>query len=143
MTEITNFNIRVYGIIVNEKDEILVSTEYYAPHTLTKFVGGGLEKGEGLKDGLIREFQEEISCEIIVGDLYYVNDFFQQSFFKKEDQIISVYYLVEPKSWTNFEEKLANPNTNQRFKWHSLKHFNLDILSLPIDKIVVEKLQGN
>ncbi len=141
MTEITNFNIRVYGIIINTKNEILISTENYGDRTLRKFIGGGLEKGEGIKNALEREFMEELSSEILVKELFYINDFFQASFFKKEDQIISIYYLVSPKDWAKFMKKIDLNHLNQKLSWHELKSFNSNNLSLPIDKVVLEKLK--
>ena len=36
----TRFTIRVYGIILNEKDEVLLSDESYLGHRFTKFPGG-------------------------------------------------------------------------------------------------------
>ena len=142
MTEITNFNIRVYGIVINRKNELLISSERYKNRTLHKFIGGGLEKGEGIKQALEREFMEEIECQITVGELYYVNDFLQVSFFKPEDQIISIYYFVEPKDWTKFNAMATSKKLNQTFKWHNLKTFETEQLSLPIDKIVVSKLKS-
>ena len=62
------FNIRVYGICINEHDEILLSREHYRGLSFVKFPGGGLEWGEGTKDCLIREFQEEFGLEITVGE---------------------------------------------------------------------------
>ncbi|MFK8046213.1 MAG: NUDIX domain-containing protein [Crocinitomicaceae bacterium] len=141
MSEITNFNIRVYGLIINTNGEVLTSIEKYKKYTLHKFVGGGLEKGEGLKDGLQREFIEELNSEIEVKELFYVNDFFQLSFLKKEDQIISFYYFVSPKNWGNFETCCAKTHLNQRLIWTPLKSFKTELLSLPIDQIMIEKLK--
>ena len=142
MNEITNFNIRVYGLVINSKDQILISSELYKGKTLEKFIGGGLEKGEGLKSALEREFTEEMGCDIIVGELYYVNDFFQASFFKAEDQIISIYYFVQPKNWQEFETVIDKNNINQTFTWHNINNFNTDHLTLPIDRVVIKKLMA-
>ena len=53
------FNIRVYGILVNDQDQVLVADEYIRGGYYTKFPGGGLEFGEGTRDWLKREFKEE------------------------------------------------------------------------------------
>ena len=50
------FNVRVYGLLINDKNEILISDEQEYGTRFTKFPGGGLEFGEGLIDGLKREF---------------------------------------------------------------------------------------
>jgi len=36
------FNLRVYGILINEKKQVLVSDEYIRGNYYTKFPGGGL-----------------------------------------------------------------------------------------------------
>ena len=54
------FNIRVYGIVVNDRNELLVSDELVKGMQFTKFPGGGLEWGEGTQDCLVREFREEL-----------------------------------------------------------------------------------
>src|SRR5437762_14381427 len=90
------FNIRVYGILINEKKQVLVIDEYIRGKYYTKFPGGGLELGEGTRDCLKREFQEEMDLEVEVGDHLYTTDFFQESAFKPGHQIISIYYLVKP-----------------------------------------------
>ena len=53
------FVIRVYGIIINNRNEILVSDEFQFNIKMTKFPGGGLHFGEGPEDCLRREFKEE------------------------------------------------------------------------------------
>ena len=45
-------NIRVYGIIINDENQVLLSDELRFGNAFTKFPGGGLEWGEGTKDCL-------------------------------------------------------------------------------------------
>src|SRR6476620_3341471 len=90
------FNIRVYGILINEKKQVLVSDELIRGNYYTKFPGGGLEYGEGTRDCLKREFIEEMNLRVEVGEHFYTTDFFQQSAFNPDHQIISIYYLVHP-----------------------------------------------
>jgi len=138
---ITNFNIRVYGIVLNSSREILITHERYKNQILTKFVGGGLEKGEGLKDGLIREFEEELGESVELGDLIYVNDFFQQSAFVETDQIISVFYIVNPKNFDQFVKRTQIKNDNQNFEWIPLQTVKSDLFSFNIEKTVLTLLQ--
>ena len=58
-----NFVIRVYAIIVNENQEVLISDEFQPGIKMTKFPGGGLEFGEGTIDGLKRELREECNSQ--------------------------------------------------------------------------------
>ncbi len=55
------FNIGVYGILINENRQVLVSDELIRGNYYSKFCGGGLEKGEGTIDCFIREFKEEMN----------------------------------------------------------------------------------
>ena len=55
-----SFNLRVYGILINEQNQLLVSDEYIRGMKITKFPGGGLEFGEGTRDCLKREFDYDM-----------------------------------------------------------------------------------
>ena len=87
---INRFTVRVYGILFDEHKRILVSDEFIRGDYFTKFPGGGLELGEGTRDCLKREFKEETGLDVIVGDHLYTTDYFQQSAFNPNDQIISI-----------------------------------------------------
>src|SRR5688500_9359534 len=89
------FNIRVYGILINDKNQVLVSDEFIRGNYYTKFPGGGLEPGEGTRDCLKREFKEEMDLEVEVGDHIYTTDFYQVSAFNPAHQIISIYYFAK------------------------------------------------
>ena len=102
------FNIRVYGILSGKNREILVSDEFIRGNKYTKFPGGGLEFGEGTRDCLMREFQEEMSLAVRVTDHLYTTDFFQMSAFNPEHQIISIYY------------RGRSPGRNQRTAAHKV-----------------------
>ena len=89
------FTIRVYGILINENKQVLVSDEYIRGNYYTKFPGGGLEFGEGTRDCLKREFKEEMDLDVEIGDHLYTTDFFQMSAFRPDQQIISIYYMAK------------------------------------------------
>ena len=91
---ITKLTIRVYGILIDENKRVLLSDEFIRGDYFTKFPGGGLELGEGTRDCLKREFKEETGLDVIVGDHIYTTDYYQQSAFNPNDQIISIYYFV-------------------------------------------------
>ena len=89
------FTIRVYGILINEAKQVLVSDEYIRGGYYTKFPGGGLELGEGTRDCLQREFIEEMNLKVAVGDHIYTTDIYQRSAFNNAHQIVAIYYLVQ------------------------------------------------
>ena len=138
-----NFNLRVYGLIINENQEILLSDECRFGHFLTKFPGGGVEKGEGIIDALHREFQEELNLKIEDATPFCFNDFYQESAFRKEDQIVSFYYLVkcdyQKINYFNYEIPFFEETEKQR--WEKLEDLEETDLTFPIDKMVVTKLK--
>ncbi|MBP3943895.1 NUDIX domain-containing protein [Sphingobacteriaceae bacterium WQ 2009] len=91
------FNVRVYGLLINTKGQVLIADEKTENVSFTKFPGGGLEYGEGLIDALKREFMEECNTSIEVIRHIYTTDFWEKSSFN-ESQIISIYYLVRATS---------------------------------------------
>ncbi|MDD2983222.1 MAG: NUDIX domain-containing protein [Crocinitomicaceae bacterium] len=140
---ITKFNIRVYGILINDKQEVLISDEHRFKTAFTKFPGGGLEFGEGLADGLKREFREELNLEIEVGELFYVNDFLQTSKFDDSYQLISFYYLVNCADYKSIKNRTSNsPLTadGEEFRWFPIEKLRKEMMTFPIDKLVAEKL---
>lgn len=135
---ITKFNLRVYGILFN-RQSVLITDEHQGGFQMTKFPGGGLEKGEGLHDCLIREFQEELGIDITVKSLFYVNEFFQQSAFKKEDQLISFYFLIENQNNANInvtKDRVVLKSGDQSFRWIKRTDLKSVEFTFPIDKIV-------
>lgn len=138
-----NFNVRVYGLLINSKNEILVSDERRAGISFTKFPGGGLEFGEGLSEALIREFSEELGIEITVENLFYVNDFFQVSAFNEDQQLLSFYYLInyshtDKIGKIKYKYPLTEDGENQR--WIAISELHEDNFTFPIDKKVTRKL---
>lgn|SRR5690606_5424270 len=100
------FNVRVYGLLITDTKEVLISDEKALNVSFTKFPGGGLEYGEGLVDALKREFMEECQLEIDIVRHIYTTDFYEKSSFN-ESQIISIYYQVQAKSPILFDIKTS------------------------------------
>lgn len=136
------FNIRIYGICLNERNEVLLSDETYRNLNFTKFPGGGLEFGEGTIDCLKREFQEEFNLEIEVGNLFYLTDFFQVSAFSENDQVISVYYLIKA-DLQALDQLISDQTSVEKLHWVNISELTEEQLSLPIDRIVAQKLIRN
>ena len=139
------FNLRVYGLVINDKKEILLSDENRFGHFFTKFPGGGVEAGEGIIEALHREFKEELDLEIKEATPFYYNDFYQESAFRKEDQIVSFYYLVKCDltkiKVQGYEIPFDKEGEKQR--WIAINDLTENDLTFPIDKIVLAKLQND
>lgn len=138
------FNVRVYGVvIVNNK--VLLSDEIRGDFQFTKFPGGGLEFGEGTIECIHREFEEETGAKVLSVKHLYTTDFFQRSAFNKEDQIISIYYLVEiddPESIEVTTMPFDFSKSNLVVRWKEIEEVTIDELTFPIDKVVLEMIRS-
>jgi len=143
------FNIRVYGLLIDEQRQVLVSDELIRGNRYTKFPGGGMEYGEGTRDCLRREFMEEMNLNVRVDEHLYTTDFFQMSAFRPNEQIVCIYYRVHPLepigvrlSTTPFDfdaQQLGRYEAlreTESFRFIGWDDFSADSVSLPIDKIV-------
>jgi 8-oxo-dGTP diphosphatase len=149
-----SITIRVYGILINEAKQVLVSDEYIRGNYYTKFPGGGLEFGEGTRDCLKREFKEELNLETEIGDHIYTTDYFQISGFNNAQQIIAIYYYVKaleeikvPLRTTPFdfdEQQMKVYNEIQQTetaRFIDADKFSAESVTLPIDKLVASIIQ--
>lgn len=145
--DITKFNIRVYGLLINNKNEILLSDEFVFDTYMTKFPGGGLEFGEGPEDCIKRECIEELGQEILIKEHFYTTGFFQKALFYNDHQLISIYYIISLKDKPRFKistkavalsEKL---NGSQSFRWTAIENIQPEKVTFPIDKYVVKLLR--
>jgi ADP-ribose pyrophosphatase YjhB (NUDIX family) len=142
------FIIRVYGIVINQYQEVLISDEYALEMYMSKFPGGGLEFGEGPLDCLKREFKEECNEQTIENlRHFYTTDFYQKAFSFENAQLLSIYYLADLKkpllfkvSTKAFDFDITN-NLKQSFRWVKIKDLKEDDITFPIDKFVVRKLK--
>jgi len=144
-----SFNIRVYGILINEQQQVLVSDEYIRGSYITKYCGGGLEIGEGTIDCLKREFMEEMNLPVEITGHLYTTDFYQQSAFNPDHQIISIYYYVKPLAPISVPLRLSafdfddaqmrvytETGETETFRFIDWDDFSEASVTLPIDKIV-------
>ena len=148
------FNLRIYGILINERKQVLVSDELIRGSYITKFPGGGLEFGEGTRDCLQREFMEEMNLKVEIGEHIYTTDYFQMSAFNPEHQIISIYYFANPleeikaplrnkpfdfdEQQMKVYEATKETETFRFIDWHD---FSAESVTLPIDKIVASLIK--
>jgi 8-oxo-dGTP diphosphatase len=149
------FNIRVYGILVDENQRVLVSDEFIRGSYYTKFPGGGMEFGEGTRDCLKREFKEEMDLDVKIGKHIYTTDYFQMSAFDCDHQIISIYYMAEalepikvplretPFAFDQSQIDIYNKTGEiETFRFIDWQNFSSDAVTLPIDKIVADIIKS-
>lgn len=137
------FNVRVYGLLINAKNQVLISDEKSGGRSFSKFPGGGLELGEGLTDALKREFMEECNTEVEVLGHLYTTDFYEQSSFN-DSQILSIYYFVKERHALEMNFKTIpfdfDGDALQSFRWVDLSKLSVDDVTFKTDKTVVELL---
>ena len=94
-----------------------------------------------------------MDLSVEVGDHLYTTDYYQQSAFNPNDQIISIYYFVKPAEqilfhlthtkfdFTESQLKIYKEKSEiETFRFVDLKDFSSEDVTLPIDKIVVDLL---
>lgn len=140
----SKFNLRVYALLINEKQEILLSDENRFGKFFTKFPGGGVEHGEGIQDALFRELQEELHLEISGADFFYFNEFHQASAFDQSN-LVAFYYIVNiQKAAVPLQEEGYNipfEKEQELQRWKAIHELQKDELTFPIDQKVLEKLK--
>ncbi len=138
------FNLRVYGFIINENQELLLSDEYRYETFFTKFPGGGVEYGEGITNALHREFKEELDTEIESCQLIYFNDYFQESVFIDGIQVTCFYYLVKCKNIQDIGTKghsIPFKEEGEKQRWVKIQDLKAENLTFKTDRIAFEKLK--
>lgn len=143
----STFNIRVYGLLINELKEVLITDEFRFGKEMTKFPGGGLNWGEGTIECIKRECREEMDCEIEVVEHFYTTDYFQPAAFYDNHQLISIYYIIKnifPLTIPISKNKndLSRVEGSQSFRWISIPHLSEAEFTFPIDKKVVSMLHS-
>jgi ADP-ribose pyrophosphatase YjhB (NUDIX family) len=149
------FNVRVYGILPGDNNQVLVADEFIRGGYYTKFPGGGLEFGEGTRDCLKREFKEEMDLDVRIGDHIYTTDFFQMSAFTPDQQIIAIYYFahaLEPikaplrtKLFDFDEQQMEVYNRTgetETFRFIDWEDLSSEVVTLPIDKVVADLVKN-
>lgn len=144
---VSKFTIRVYALILNGKNEVLLSDEFRLGMRMTKFPGGGLQFGEGTLECLKREAMEEFGQEVEIISHFYTTDFFQRAVFFEDHQLISIYYLagfVEPIRFKiserpfDFDQDIEG---NQSFRWRKINAIMEEEITFPVDKRIVSMLK--
>lgn len=127
------FNVRIYGLLTHN-NRLLLIEEPFAGQLITKFPGGGLELGEGTLDCLKREFREELNLEVEIESHFYTQDFYLQSRFDPNEQILMIYYKVVCQSIENLQKL---DQDIQKIIWKDLHLLSPQDVTLQTDKLVV------
>lgn len=130
------FNVRVYALLEHE-GKILLINEPFQNQLILKFPGGGLEFGEGTRDCLVREFEEELNLKVEVMEHFYTQDFFQANAFNPSEQILLIYYKVKTTTEALKSIKILD-NDIVDLVWKPIDELNPDEMTLAADKVVIE-----
>lgn len=143
----SQFSVRVYALIQNSQNQVLVTDEFQLGMKMTKFPGGGMQFGEGTIDCLKRELMEECKQEIDDIQHFYTTDFYQKALFWDDHQLVSIYYLAKLKGPVMFKiskKPFDFPewvNGSQSFRWVSVDEIIPEDFTFPIDKHVAHLLK--
>lgn len=129
-------NVRVYAAAI-KNNKVLVLHEEYAGEHLMKLPGGGLEFGESVIECLHRELDEELNVKVKVLRHLYTQEDFVQSRFRENEQLLSLYYLVEI---INEDEFLIMDPCIEKIDWIPLD-IEENPFVLPVDRVAFDELR--
>ena len=75
----SKLTVRVYGILINDRNEVLLADETIHGKLISKFPGGGMELGEGPVECVVREFREETNQQVEIISHFYTTGFYIHS----------------------------------------------------------------
>jgi len=137
---LTHVRIRCTGLVI--KDDSVLLVEYDDNGIHYNLPGGGLEPGETIKDGVVREVYEETEAEVEVGDLALIYEFapHKQSGDYEETTTHGVHFIFECTLKNDSIPKFPRfPDPHQSaVKWIPLDNLE-EILLIPnINKQIME-----
>ncbi len=130
-------SIRPATITIKENKVLLVKSQYKSKEFFL-FPGGGLEFGETLEKGAIRETFEETGINVKIKRLIHINEYIYKNDWTKRS--ITIFFLAEP-----INDNCINPQTDDNGKikealWVDIK--KLDKIDLR-PKIIAQALKNN
>lgn len=123
MVDLKQMIVRVYGFLLNDDGEILVSDEFHYGMRMRKLPGGGLQLGEGAVQTLRRELMEEMEVDLNPSRLVHTTASFIRSVFNPAHQVMGVYYHVPVRDSSLVarfkpEQAVASSNGDVFFSWN-------------------------
>lgn len=132
--QVSKFRVAIYGVVI-ENGTVLMTETKVPGGTYMNFPGGGLELGEEPIEALAREFQEETGLAIVVKELLYASQRFQQNPDYPTEQLMHLYYRVERASGV----LLKSGNNDDVLGTSWVKPGNLSSLRIaPVDAEFIE-----
>lgn len=147
VNNITAFNIRVYQLIMNKRNQVLISDEMFLKQKLIKYPGGGLEFGEGVMDCFQREAMEELGQSLLNTELFHVTEPFIPTKFFAHKQLIAIYYTAELSAPEALKvstvpfDFVGDEDGTQSFRWVDLIDLPNENFTFETDVLVAQKLK--
>lgn len=111
MVKKEGIRVRVAGILLNDKNEVLLANHRKNGKSYWLFPGGGVECGEGIEEALKREFVEELEIKLKkVENLVFMND---TIFPGGKRHILNLYFRVRAKP--EFKVRAEGPFCHAEF----------------------------
>lgn len=131
--------VRVYGFLLNDEGEILISDEFHYGMRMRKLPGGGLQLGEGAAQTLRRELMEEMDVDLLPSRLVHTTDSFIRSVFNPAHQVMGVYYHVPVQDRSliarfKVEPAAASNNGDVFFSWSRVEALSPVDFTFPMDQ---------
>ncbi|GIP18176.1 DNA mismatch repair protein MutT [Paenibacillus montaniterrae] len=102
--------------IIIENNQLLLTRNQDEQGFFYLFPGGGQEKGEELKVTVERECNEELGCEVVVGDIVYIREYIGKNheFAEWDYDVHQVEFYFECRIKESVEKFIGtNPDNNQ------------------------------
>jgi ADP-ribose pyrophosphatase YjhB (NUDIX family) len=134
MTE--KIRIRPATIVLNDNKVLLVKSQY-GEEEFFLFPGGGLEFGETIEEGAMRETLEETGIKIKIKKLIHINEYIYRKDFAKRS--ITFFFLAEPLAGQEINIQTTDGGKIKEAIWIDIEKLNkIDIRP----KILIEGIKN-
>ncbi|MBR9689624.1 MAG: NUDIX hydrolase [Candidatus Altiarchaeota archaeon] len=120
----TKFKCPAYGVVLRGDKVLLI--ERRKPR-VWEFPGGGIEKGESIRDAISREVEEEAGLKVTAGLLIPVREI---------DSVVSIFGLCNYKEDKVVLGSVTGEDKGRQYKWVKLSQVPKVIDSIPLARSV-------